>query len=209
MSKGEGNKTWGWGNLRILCLNDGYLELLTQIRLPCQQHYMGSSAVHVSFGGGDAGLEYDEDYGWALDERIRHCVGATPKEKRYLHNETRLLYSRTSLPVDNPPITSRKSSSLAPSKVSYVPPPSLLRSQPPFKHNANQKEVGNNTRPIATITDDHLEMLTRLRVRAASRAEARERIFTETSIILATLHDITNEPYPYQLQVVTLLHTME
>ncbi|OQD96986.1 hypothetical protein PENSOL_c014G02451 [Penicillium solitum] len=69
--------------------------------------------------------------------------------------------------------------------------------------------LGNNTRPIATISDDHLEMLTRLSVRAASRAEARERIFTETSITLATLHDITNEPYPYQLQVVTLLHTME
>lgn len=93
--------------------------------------------------------------------------------------------------------------------MSYVLPPLLSRYQPLFKHNANQREVGNNTRSIATISDDHLEMLTRLRVRAASRAEARERIFAEASIILATLHNITNEPHPHQLQVVTLLHTME
>lgn len=31
---------------------------------------MPSRAVHANRGGGNADLEYDEDYGWAVEERI-------------------------------------------------------------------------------------------------------------------------------------------
>ncbi|KOS47757.1 hypothetical protein ACN38_g1268 [Penicillium nordicum] len=64
-------------------------------------------------------------------------------------------------------------------------------------------------RPIAVISDDHLEMLTRVRVRACLRAEARQRIFAEAFFIMQTLQDIMGQPYPHQLPMGTLLQDLE
>lgn len=64
-------------------------------------------------------------------------------------------------------------------------------------------------RPIAIISDDHLEMLTRIRVRAVSRAEARQRIFVQASFIMETLQGIMDQPYPHQLPIATLLQDTE
>lgn len=76
-------------------------------------------------------------------------------------------------------------------------------------HNANQREVAENTRPIASVSDDHLEMLTRIQVRATSRAEARQQIFEYAFFIMERLQNIMNQPDPHQLPITTLLHNME
>ncbi|CAI7630004.1 unnamed protein product, partial [Penicillium viridicatum] len=67
----------------------------------------------------------------------------------------------------------------------------------------------NNTHPIATICDQHLEMLTLIRVRAAMRAETRERIIEEASFIMQTLENILHQPSPHLLPLGTLLQAME
>lgn len=52
-------------------------------------------------------------------------------------------------------------------------------------------------------------MLTRIRVRAALRAEARQRVFEQACFIMEALQRIINEPSAYQLPVATLLANME
>ncbi|KAJ5426126.1 hypothetical protein N7465_001196 [Penicillium sp. CMV-2018d] len=52
-------------------------------------------------------------------------------------------------------------------------------------------------------------MLTLIRVRAAMRAETRERIMEEASFIMETLENILHQPYPHLLLLGTLLQGME
>ncbi|CRL20714.1 unnamed protein product [Penicillium camemberti] len=52
-------------------------------------------------------------------------------------------------------------------------------------------------------------MLTRIRVRAALRAEARQRVFEQACFIIEALQSIMNQPSAYQLPVATLLQNME
>ncbi|KAJ5967894.1 hypothetical protein N7501_004142 [Penicillium viridicatum] len=59
------------------------------------------------------------------------------------------------------------------------------------------------------MCDQHLEMLTLIRVRAAMRAETRERIMEEASSIMETLENILHQPYPHLLPLGTLLYAME
>lgn len=76
-------------------------------------------------------------------------------------------------------------------------------------HNANKREVANQTHQIATISDSHLEMFTRIRVRAVLREETRQQILEEACFIIETLENIMNQPSPHQPPIPTLLQNME
>lgn len=69
--------------------------------------------------------------------------------------------------------------------------------------------MANETHQIATISDSHLEMFTRIRVRAVLREETRQQIFEEACFIMETLENIMNQPSPHQLPVAALLGNME
>lgn len=60
---------------------------------------------------------------------------------------------------------------------------------------ASELSKKRNTRPIGTISDEHLEMLTRIRVRATLRAETREDIIEEAYLIIGTIENIMGHPY--------------
>ena len=63
----------------------------------------------------------------------------------------------------------------------------------------------NDTRPIANISDGHLEMLTRIRVRAALRVDTRQQILEEAHFIMEIFEHIMG----YMVSVGMLLQEME
>ncbi|KAJ9490699.1 hypothetical protein VN97_g2568 [Penicillium thymicola] len=52
-------------------------------------------------------------------------------------------------------------------------------------------------------------MLTRIRVHACFRAEARQRIFEQASFIMETLQDIMGQTYHHRLPIATLVQKLE
>ncbi|CRL20713.1 unnamed protein product [Penicillium camemberti] len=67
-----------------------------------------------------------------------------------------------------------------------------------------------NNQLISSISDGHLEMLTRLRTRAESRESAREEIFEEACILMQDAQGILRLAHTYdQSPTASTLHAME
>lgn len=67
-----------------------------------------------------------------------------------------------------------------------------------------------NNQLISSISDGHLEMLTRLRTRAESRESAREEIFEEACILMQDVQGILRLAHTYdQSPTASILHAME
>lgn len=67
-----------------------------------------------------------------------------------------------------------------------------------------------NSHPISLISDEHLEMLTRLRTRAEARESAREKIFEEAYALMHDAQDVLRLAHTYpQPPSASILHAME
>lgn len=66
-----------------------------------------------------------------------------------------------------------------------------------------------NNSPITTINDDHLEMLTRIRVRAEERELSRCQIWDKAYMIIEMAQAIIGQPMAQNLASTSMLNALE